>query len=380
MANNGYIITKFLRRKGFDVELAISRTESIVNFPEWEEVDHALLSSSITPEKLKDLWNFPNWIHEFRDVERFPTPKTLVKWTDEFIRLRKLIEQYDVIEAHYPYQVHSQFASRPYVIYDAGWIRELVDAKGIRNMIARRAYKKAARIIIANPELRAFLKELKINDVVDISYAIDFDKYIQSQNDSLRNNLCQKSEEILILSATRHDWQYKRNYIMIKGYAKFLKHFPSAVLICVKWGPDLTKSIELSSSLGIANKIIWIEPVVKNNLIQLYNSADIIIDQFGSLENRGGFYGATSAEAMSCAKPVLSSFEESVISDAYNDIPPIINCKNEDDVALRLLELAKSESLRRSIGIKGREWVIRIHSPNEVAQKHINVLRSVIER
>ena len=36
-----------------------------------------------------------------------------------------MMREYDIIEAHVPYCIYSQFSGIPYVTYDAGWIRYL---------------------------------------------------------------------------------------------------------------------------------------------------------------------------------------------------------------------------------------------------------------
>lgn len=377
MANNGYVVAKQLRSRGIDVELAINKSEFAGSFPEWEEleVDDDFDPFSTTRDALKHRWEAPSWIHEFDYLFKLPTIHSLFPWTKAFLNLRKLLKNYDIIEVHAPYSIYCLFSSVPYVVYDAGWVRTFAHDKRIVNKLAARSYERSEAIMMANPDTRRIFDDLGLsNKLVEMPYAIDYNKYAPSRSDSIRDKLCANSEEILLFSPSRQDWHQKRNDVMFRGYAKFSRHFKSSILVCVDWGIDLQRSKDLCASLGIANKIKWIKPTVKSKLIKMYNAADIILDQFGGLsKNYGGFYGAVTAEAMSCSKPVMCNVDYSIIQEAYGDIPPIINCVNEDDIHSNLIKLADS-SLQRNIGQKSREWVMKHHSPEGVAQKHFEIL------
>ena len=92
---------------------------------------------------------------------------------------------------------------------------------------------------------------------------------------------------LILFSPTRHDWKEKGNDKMITAFSKFVKVFPKCMLILVDWGFDVHKSKQLITEAGLSssssspiNYIKWIKPIPKNQLIQYYNIADIVLDQF----------------------------------------------------------------------------------------------------
>jgi len=103
------------------------------------------------------------------------------------------------------------------------------------------------------------------------------------------------------------------------------------------------------------------------------NAADIILDQF-ILSS----WGTTTPEAMSCQKPVLMFYKEEYIKRAFGENPPILNSFSEEDIFSNLVKLAKDPDFRLSLGRKSREWIMKTHSADIVAKKHLEILTQSI--
>jgi len=110
-------------------------------------------------------------------------------------------------------------------------------------------------------------------------------------------------------------------------------------------------------------------------LIQYYNIADIVLDQFVL-----GSWGTSTPEAMSCGKPVLMFYKKEYILRAFGEEPPILNSFSEEDIFSNLMKLAKDMDFRKEIGRKSRDWIIKTHSPKVVAKKHLEILQSSIDK
>jgi len=110
-------------------------------------------------------------------------------------------------------------------------------------------------------------------------------------------------------------------------------------------------------------------------LIQYYNIADIVLDQFVL-----GSWGTSTPEAMSCGKPVLMFYKKEFILRAFGEEPPILNSFSEEDIFSNLMKLAKDMDFRKEIGRKSRDWIIKTHSPKVVAKKHLEILQSSIDK
>jgi glycosyltransferase involved in cell wall biosynthesis len=143
----------------------------------------------------------------------------------------------------------------------------------------------------------------------------------------------------------------------------------------VAWSIDEAKSKKLVNDLGISNNVIWINPVPKNQLIQYYNIADIVLDQFVL-----GSWGTSTPEAMCCGKPVLIFYKKEYILRAFGEEPPILNSFNEDEILSNLLKLAENKDFRNELGKKSRDWIIKTHSPSVVAKIHLDILESSLAK
>ena len=372
MANDGYAVAKALWKMNKDVDLAVNISDFGMALPEWEDGN---ISTKSDPYNLstKDFDNkyLSSRIHYFDFLNKTKRKKKLLKKIKSRLDLIRMIRRYDVVEVHVPYVIYSQFSGIPYVAYDAGWIRYFPYEDGIRSKLARRGYTKAKGVIITNPdtyEISDKLSYLNQERIYFSPFAIDPNKYHPVEEKELREKYV-NHEEIFLFAPSRQIWKEKGNDKLIKAFARFVKVFPNSKLVMVAWSVDEERSKNLANSLKISENIYWIKPVPKNELIKYYNAADIILDQFVL-----GSWGTATPEAMSCQKPVLMYYKEDYINRAFGELPPILNSYTEEDIYSNLVKLASDIDYRISLGKKSREWIIKTHSPDIVAKKHLDIL------
>jgi glycosyltransferase involved in cell wall biosynthesis len=130
----------------------------------------------------------------------------------------------------------------------------------------------------------------------------------------------------------------------------------------------------LIDELEIAGNVEWLPVMHKNLLIQYYNAADIVFDQFLL-----GAFGTTAPEAMSCERPVVGYAEPDMWIRQHGSIPPVANARTAEDIYERMVEL-ESTSLRRQYGRRGRKWVLETCEMTLVARRQLEVCQQVIER
>jgi glycosyltransferase involved in cell wall biosynthesis len=373
MANDGYAVTKELRKMDIDVDLAVNISDFGMALPEWEDAN---ISDKVDPYSMdayaaKRAWKPPEWIHYFDFQNKSPRKKNIMAKIRSRIELIKMMREYDIVETHVPFTIYSQFSGIPYVAYDAGWIRYFPSGKGIRNKLARRGYSKAKSIIITNPdtfEISDKLPYLNQESIFFSPFAIDPEKYKPLDRRELREKYV-RGDDIMLFSPARQIWKEKGNDKMIRAFAKFTKEVPNSKFVLVAWSTDEENSKALVNSLGISDKIEWIKPVPKNHLINYYNASDIILDQFVL-----GSWGTSTPEAMSCGRPVLMFYKKNYILRAFGEEPPILNSFTEGEIYSNLLKLTKNRDFRYSLGMESREWIIKTHSSRVVAQRHLEIL------
>jgi glycosyltransferase involved in cell wall biosynthesis len=377
MANDGYAVAKEMRKMNIDVDLAVNISDFGMALPEWEDAELSENADpySIDGNRTRMAWNAPRWIRYFDFKNKLPWKKLFLEKIQSRLDLVKMIREYDIVETHVPYSIYSQFSGVPYVAYDAGWIRYFPYGKGMRDKLARRGYRKARKVIITNPdtlEISDSLPYLDKERIVFCPFAIDPEKYKPQSEKELRAKHA-KEDEILLFSPARQIWKEKGNDRMIRAYAKFVKEVPNTKFVMVAWSSDETNSVALVNSLKISEKIEWIKPVPKNQLIRYYGAADIILDQFTL-----GSWGTSTPEAMSCGKPVLMYYKKDYVMRAFGEEPPIANSFTEDEIYSNLLRIARDADHRAEIGKKSREWIIKTHSSRIIALRHLEILKSSI--
>jgi len=372
MANDGYAVAKELIKMNVDVTLAVNNSGYAYSFPEWEE---ERFNYFFDPHKTKrneiiSNWNVPNWIV---NIDFIPSlrPHLLKNTVKNFYNIIKLCKKFDIIEAHVPFSIQCQFTGKPYVSYDAGWIRKLFsEKKTIGVSFGKRGYKKAKNIIITNPDTFSIVKnnpKIFNKKTVFIPFAIDPDHYKPSSKVLPESPFKPNNDELTIFCPSRHHWGLKGHNKMINAFARFVKTFPNTRLITASWGDDILYSIALINQLKISDKVTWIAPIPKQRLIEYYNYADIVLDQYNL-----GSWGTSTPEAMSCEKPVLIYYNK-YIKQCFGSEPPIPSVKTENEIHELLLKLADRQ-FRTEMGKKCREWIIKTHNPQLVAKKHMEVL------
>jgi glycosyltransferase involved in cell wall biosynthesis len=376
MANDGYSVAKEMHRMGNDVDLAINISDFGMALPEWEdgEFQENVDPYSIDKKNIKDSWIPPKWIRYFDFFSNLPKKNHIIRKIKARIDIIKMIREYDVIETHVPWAIYAQFSGTPYVVYDAGWIRYFPYGNNFRDKLARRGYAKAKKIIVTNPDTYEIFDRLSYLDkgkIFFVPFAIDPEKYKPMNVENFRRNYV-KDDELLFFSPSRQIWKEKGNDKMIKSFAKFIKDFPNSKLLMVSWSTDEIKSKELVKTLDIEKNVLWIKPVPKNNLIKLYNAADVVLDQFTL-----GSWGTSTPEAMCCGKPVLMFYKKEFILRAFSEEPPILNSYEEKEIYENMIKIAKDNIFRKDLGKKSREWIIKTHSPEVVSLKHLDILNSV---
>lgn len=385
MANDGYSVAKELRKMNVDVDLAVNTSDFGMALPEWEDAE---IESNVDPflvnrNEIKSAWVPPAWIRYFDFHNKVPRKKHMMAKIKSRINLIRMMREYDIIETHVPFSLYSQFSGMPYVAYDAGWIRYFPYGNTIRDKLARRGYRKAKGIIMTNSDalrISDSLPYLKNKKISFVPFAIDPEKYKPLDAREIRAR-CAKEDEFLLFSPARQYWAEKGNDKLIRAFAKFVKVFPKSKLLLVSWSIDKDKSKELVSSLRISDKIVWIDPLPKNQLIRYFNAADIVLDQFVL-----GGWGTTTPEAISCGKPTITSWagkdrqDEPYIIRAYEQKPPLLHAWHEEEIYHILVKCAGDIEFRHESANQCREWIMKTHGSRTVASKHLQVLNAAMQR
>jgi glycosyltransferase involved in cell wall biosynthesis len=129
----------------------------------------------------------------------------------------------------------------------------------------------------------------------------------------------------------------------------------------VKGTDILLASSERLARAGYAHDLRLVERVPRDQVKEIYASADVLAEQFVM-----GAYGLTALEAMALGKPVLSYCDEAQLGDPVFSLPVVnTNRDNIDDVLAAVVALPE---LRRRLGAIGREAVERYQSIDAIGE------------
>jgi hypothetical protein len=258
VANNGYINAKLLRRAGIEADALVDEWH-ILSQPEWE--DAPLTGATDPVENLavaaaEKGWQRPDWVIARRNWdpgfakqswlgERVRTAAALpqvhrlyrrllgqyvevadvqgtgplrfmdvlLAWVwlkrmeHSFEPLPGLFSRYDLVQGYAIHPILSVLATprMPYVAFEHGTMREEPFRDSWQGRLLALAYRRAAKIIITNPDVIAQAAQLGLEDYVFIPHPIDEAKYTPGPSE-LRAELEADGFDFVLLCPSRHDW------------------------------------------------------------------------------------------------------------------------------------------------------------------------------
>ena len=343
LANVGYYHTRNFRKHDFEMDLVMEKNPPPLSDP-------LLRDSSIT--------KYPKWIRLY--------DKNSSSWKFELLKTMR-DKKYDLIHSHAEFPIFAYASRRPFISQIMGSdLTEMAFSSSLRGVLLRRAYRKSKLVLYSTPGDPEKLSKLKVSktlflpvlfDVVDFFKPIQVDKKYDS--------------DFIIFHPCSHIWDVKGNDLLIRGFHKFLQNNPNALLIAINFGRDVKKSQELVRIMGIEKQVIFLEHLNASDLLNYYNMADVVADQF-ILHGIGGI----GIETFCCGKPLLTTCDEKCYLNMHPVSPPALNATTSDKICEQL-EILKDSKKRQDIGRKSRQWVERYQSP-EIIFKQTKLIYELI--
>ena len=423
IANNAYNNAKFLRRKGIEADVLCYSYRHIMAQPEWEDAEFEGQPDEFHPQwDAHDLGGFsrPAW---FLQAELGPSGRTRRQRFKGQFRLERLLFQqpnfwlrawakllecrrtgshpsprlldvlrvyqhrkdfqrwfagYDLIQAYATEPIHAwMFApEKPYVAFEHGTMREIPFEDSARGRLLTLAYRQAGRVLITNPDVITSAQRLGLTNFQFIPHPVDETKY-RPRPTLLRDQLANRYQTDLILFApSRHNWALKGNDLLIRAFARLRKEVGRrAILILSDWGQEVDRSRALIGALELEPFVIWTLPLNKMKLIGYYNAADVVLDQFTL-----GVFGTVTPEAMACGKPVVLNFNRQVHEWCFPEMPPVLGARTEHEIFERMVEVSEDRGYAAAVGQASREWVVKHHGWELVADRQVSVYRELLQR
>lgn len=156
----------------------------------------------------------------------------------------------------------------------------------------------------------------------------------------------------------------KRVNDAVRAFAHAVSQGVDGVLALAGEGPDLSGAIELAQSLGVGDRLILLGVV--DEVDRVLAKSDIVL-----FPSDGESFGLVPLEALLCEVPVIGAraggLPEVVTDGEHGYLLPVGDWQGMGDACVRL---ANDLSLRRSMGVAGRERSIRDFSPETIVDQY----------
>ena len=363
MANDAFPVVEELQALGENVQLYISLPSHVTALPQWELLKFEMkdIGNPYAPRMnvLNRGFDQPEWLH-FMQLKG-----------DPFSRLgaiRKEMKRYDLIVAHVPFFIYTYLFGAKYIPFEAGTIRYFGQGTRpyqiIRFELMERSYRHARIVLMTNPDTLDKCEKYGLNWEF-VPFAINMHRYSPMRVDDL-------GYDNVVFCFSRQNWREKGQDKLIRAFTRFLKQNKDSLLVFVEWGQDLARSKDLIAQMDIQEHVKWVPLMSKPSLVEWVNRSTVVADQFNL-----GSSGTAGFEAMACAKPLIIYLSNPHFNRLYDELPPILNARTEDEI-LHALDVCTDRKARDDLGRKSRLWVSRHHDAAQVAKKHLAVYKRML--
>ena len=163
---------------------------------------------------------------------------------------------------------------------------------------------------------------------------------------------------------------------------EYRKKFDATIVgsyAATRWVPDATAvvppGLDLRACEQLPVELDVVHGVPHEEAVERFKRADIVIDQLHYL-----WHGVFAIESMAYGKPVVTHLDPEAVrqtEEAFGVKVPIVPA-TKDDLVEKLRPLVESFDLRKRLGQEGRAYVERVHDLQMVADRFIEIYRSIL--
>lgn len=358
--------TLFIKCRNIVLEIAILIWHKI------KKIKNRALSSPITEEHIQSLIEnfeklFPGRIDRLsrEDVTYFAQMSNVWK---------NIASHYDIIQCYSTDPIWMLLANKkPYVAFEHGTLRVFTqDDKPLHRLTAL-AYRMADHVFITNGDCLEYAKKLELNNFSPMIHPINIEQHEQKQSEValLRKKY---NADILLLCPIRHDWSVKGTDVHLRALPLICKKITGKVLLLLaNWGGDVEKSKTLIKTLGCEDKVMWIEPLCRLELIKHMQAFDVVLDQMAL-----PCFGSTAPQALAAGTPIIMSYKPESTAWIVNEAAPILSAFTPEDVVQAVLQ-ALNPHYRLKFKEEARHWIHSQHHINRAVKEHMKVYSKILE-
>ena len=196
---------------------------------------------------------------------------------------------------------------------------------------------------------------------------------------NVKNKFRKYKDDKIILSVGRLSEQKGLQYL-IKSLPLILKNIKNARLLIVGEGIYKNELMKIIKILNLENKVEFKGALPKNELVDYYNLADVVV--MPSLADKAGTegQGLVLLEAMACGKAVVGTSIggiKGIIKDGKNG--SLVKQKNCKELANKIINTVNNPKLRIKRWEDGRKFVIKNYSWQNITKKFESIYLKLLK-
>jgi glycosyltransferase involved in cell wall biosynthesis len=294
------------------------------------------------------------------------------------VNLRPLLAHYDLIQGYAVDPIYPLLgATRPFVSYEHGTLRDIPSEPTARGRITALAYAEANAIYMTNADSVPQTLQLQPDRRRVVFGIHGFDERrlrdwaaTQDRGEITSQRFGVNRSTTLFFAPARHDHAIKGNDRVIRALPLIADRCPDAFrVVFVRWGQEVDRSEQLLAELGVGDHVVWIDPLPKRELWRAYCSANAVLDQFVL-----PCFGGVTIEALALGVcPVLTHIDTDVMREFYGAPPPLFSCSSPEEIACAMDTVIREPDRAREVAARSRRWLDESHSHRVVARTHLDL-------
>jgi len=269
-------------------------------------------------------------------------------WLDMVLRLRR--GKFDIAHIHYAYLGNLGWLARvPYILHCHG--SDLRDETLLTRPLTRQALRHAAYVFYATPDLRQFLAASR-PDAEFLPNPIDLDRFAPTLPAG-------EARGVFLCSALT---SIKGAEVTLEACRLLAARRPDIRFTAYAGGEFAPQFEALPTVTLISHQPRWKIPAIVNQHALV------------SGQVRVGAAGMAELEAMACARPVITWFNQ---PGAYPEEPPFVSASTPAAIASEIERLIDDAAARSAVGAAGRDWIAKYHALDRIASRVEAVARAI---
>ncbi|MFC2051609.1 glycosyltransferase family 4 protein [Chloroflexota bacterium] len=311
-------------------------------------------------------------------MHRLMSPLVLSRYA---ISIQKFIRKADIVHSFmdYPHAVlgalSTSIARKPLVITTHGTYAIEPLEHLVSGRLLRFAYNRAARVLCRSKFTESeILKRVPLKKTLVLSHGVDYERYQEPAKTAKGAN----KRVILSVGAIKARKGFDvslRAFALVK---KEISNIEYHIVGDVHSRAVYDNLIMMAEELGISRDVNFLGKVSEEELIRLYQTADVFMLTPKNIDNNFEGLGAVFLEASACGKPVVASDSGGVPDAVIDGVTGLLVPEGDVEITAQALKrVLTDKKLAEELGSRGRERAKELSWDNHTKEV-LNIYEAVL--